>query len=224
MLVMASIFPAILQQQPSHLPPAVLHAIEVGVIAVGAVLMVLLPAVFSFFYSRPSVKATCLALKGAQVPTPEAGAPPAPGLPIPLVILVVWQGFAASSFLVVLYMPATIVFGVVLRGAAAFLVSLAQSVLCGYSAWAIFRRKLIGWQIALFTTSFWTISWLVCCVRRPNLVELAREMGFGNEALGIYEQFPHFLPLISVASIAMMSALLVFLLYTRNFFPSEERG
>jgi hypothetical protein len=222
-LVLAFILPTILQQQPSNLPPAALHATVVGVIAVETVLMVLLPAVFLFFYSRPSVRATCLALKGAQVPTPEGGAAPAPSLPTPLVILVVWQGFAAFSFLAVLFMPAVIVFGVVLRGTAAYLVFLAHSVLCGYAAWAIFRKKLIGWQITLFTTSFWTISWLADAVRRPNLLQLSREMGFSDEALRFYEQFPHFLPLFWMVSIVVLIGFLVFLFYTRKFFPTEER-
>jgi len=170
------------------------------------------------------VRATCLALKGAQVPTPQAGAATAPSLPIPLVILVVWQGFAAFSFLAVLFMPTTIVFGVVVRGAAAFLVYLAHSVLCGYAAWAIFRKKLVGWQIALFTTSFWAVSWLVGTIRRPNLLQLLREMGFSDEVQRFYEQFPRFLPLVWMASIVVAIGLLVFLFYTRKFFPTEERA
>jgi hypothetical protein len=96
--------------------------------------------------------------------------------------------------------------------------------LSGYAAWAIFRQKLIGWQIALFTTSFWTISWLVCYVRHPDLLQLFREMGYTDQTPRIYGQFPHFLPLIWIGSIGMMTAVLVFLLYARKFFPTEERA
>jgi hypothetical protein len=124
----------------------------------------------------------------------------------------------------VLFMPAAIVFGVVVHGATAFLVFLTNSVLSGYAAWAIFRQKLIGWQIALFTTSFWAISLLVGSVRRPNLLQLLKEMGFGDEALRIYEEFPHLLSLIWMASIVVMTVFFVFLLYTRKFFPTEERA
>jgi hypothetical protein len=223
-LILAIIFPAMLRQQLGNLPPGIRHATVVGIITVVTVLMLLLPALLLFFYSRPSVRATCLAQKAAPVTTPVAGEAAAPGLPIPLVILVVWQAFTAFSIFAVLFMPVAIVFGVVLRGAAAFLVFLTQSVLCGYAAWAIFRKKLIGWKIALFTTSFWAISWLVCCVRRPDLLELLREMGFGDEALRIYEEFPHLLPLTLVGSIVVMTVFLVFLLYTRKFFPAEERA
>jgi hypothetical protein len=121
-------------------------------------------------------------------------------------------------------MPVAIVFGVVVRGAAAFLVFLAHSVLCGYAAWAIFRKKLIGWQIALFTTSFWAVSWLVGAVRRPNLFELFREMGLSDEVLRFYEQFPRFLPLFWMVSFVVMIGFLAFLFYTRKFFPTEERA
>jgi hypothetical protein len=221
-LILAVTFPTILQRQAGNLPPGVRHAFVVGVITVVTALMLLLPAIFLFFYSRSSVRATCLALKGAQAATPEAGATPAPGLPVPLVILVVWQGFSAFSMLGALLVPAAVVFGVVVRGAGAFLVFLTHSVLSGYAAWAIFRQKLIGWQVALFTTSFWAISWLVGSVRRPNLLQLLREMGFADEALRFYEQSPHALPLLWMVSIVVMIGFLAFLLYTRKFFPTEE--
>ena len=221
-LVLAFILPTVLQQHPSNLPSAALHAILVGVIAVETVVMVLLPAIFLFFYSRPSVRATCLAQKAAQAATPVAGATPSPALPVPLVILVVWQGFSAFSIFAALLMRVAILFGVVVHGATASLVFLTHCVLSGYAAWAIFRRKLIGWQIALFTTSFWAISCLVGSVRRPNLLQLLREMGFGDEALRFYEQFPRLLPLVWVVSIVVMIGFLVFLLYTRKFFPTEE--
>jgi len=223
-LVMAFIFPTILRQQPGNLSPGIRHAIVVGMITVVTALMVLLPAIFLFFYSRKSVRETCLAQKAAQVAALVPGGTPAPGLPIPLAILVVWQALAAFSVFAVLLARVAIVFGVVLHGAVAFLVLLTHSVLSAYAAWAIFRQKLIGWQIALFTTSFWTISWLVCYLRRPDLLQLFREMGYGDQTLRIYEQFPHFLPLIWMGSIVMMTVFLVFLLYTRKFFPTEERA
>jgi len=221
-IILALIFPTLIQQPTGNLPLGVRHAMVVGMIAFVAVVMALLPATFLFFYSRPSVRATCLAQKAAQVATGVAGASPAPGLPVPLVILVVLQGFSAFSMLGALLVPAAVLFGVVVRGTGAFLVFLTQSVLSGYAAWAIFRQKLIGWQIALFTTSFWVISWLVSSFRRPNLLQLLREMGFGDEALRFYEQSPHALPLIWMVSSVVVIALLVFILYTRKFFPAEE--
>jgi hypothetical protein len=187
-----------------------------------AVLMVLLPAIFLFFYSRRSVRATCLAQKGAQVATPSAEGTSAPGLPVPLVILGVWQGLGALSLLAIMFFRVTFVFGVILHGAAAVLVLLTYSALSGYAAWAIFRQKLIGWQIALFFAGFGAINMLVTYVRHPDMLQLYREMGFNGQALRIYEQFPQFLPVVWVGTIVGITAFLVFLLYTRKFFPTEK--
>ena len=115
-------------------------------------------------------------------------------------------------------------FGVVLHGAAAFLVLLTFSILSGYAAWAIFRQKLIGWKIALFIAGFGTISMLVSYVRRPDLLQLFQEIGYTDQTLRIYEQFPQLLSVFWVGLIVMMTVFLVFLLYTRKFFPTEERA
>ena len=114
--------------------------------------------------------------------------------------------------------------GVILHGAAAVLIFLTYSVLSGCAAWYIFRRKLIGWQIALFNAIFWTISMVVTDLRRPDLLQLYRDMGLNEQALRIYEQFPQFLSVLWVGMILMMSVLLIFLLYTRKFFPTEARA
>jgi hypothetical protein len=223
-LMMAFIFPAIMRQQAGNVPPGIQHAMMVGMIAFMAVLMVLLPAIFLFFYSRKSVRATCLAQKGAQAATAAAGGTPVPGLPVPLWILGVWQALGAFSLFAFLFVHVTFVFGVILHGAAAFLVLLTYSVLSGYAAWAIFRQKLIGWEVALFNATFWTISMVVTYARRPDMLQLYREMGFNDQTLRIYEEFPELLSVVWVGVILGMTALLVFLLYTRKFFLTEEQA
>jgi hypothetical protein len=223
-LVLVFILPTIMQQQPGNLPPGVRHAIVVGMISAVTALMVLLPAIFLFFYSRKSVRETCLAQKAGEVPTPVVGATRAPGLPVPLAILGVWQALGAFSVFLTLLMQVAIVFGVVLHGAAAFLVLLTFSILSGYAAWAIFRQKLIGWQIALFIAGFGTINMLVSYVRHPDLLQLFRETGYNDQTLRIYEQSPQLLSVFWVGLIVLMTVYLVFLLYTRKFFPTEERA
>ncbi|MGA2986608.1 MAG: hypothetical protein ABSG32_22635 [Terriglobia bacterium] len=223
-LMMAFIFPAIMKHQPGNIPPGLEHAIVAVMIAVMTVLMVLLPAIFLFFYSRKSVRATCLALVRAQVATPGTAGSPASGLPVPLAILGVWEGLGALSVLATLFIRVAVVFGVVLHGVAAFLVILTYSALSGYAAWAILRQKLIGWQIALFTAGFWTISMVASFVRIPDQLQMLKEIGYSDQALRIYEQFPQFSLIIRVGTAVMMTALLVFLLYTRKYFPAGERA
>jgi hypothetical protein len=221
-LMMVFMLPAIMRQQPVHVAPGIQDAIVVGMIAFMAVLMVLLPAIFLFFYSRKSVRATCLAQKAAQVAASTEGGVAAPGLPVPLIILGVWQGLGVFSMLAIMFFRVTFVFGVILHGAAAILVLLTYSVLSGYAAWAIFRQKLIGWKIALFFAGFGAINMLVTYIRQPDMLQLYREMGFNDQALRIYEQFPQFLPAVWVGTIVGITAFLIFLLYTRKFFPTEK--
>jgi hypothetical protein len=225
-LILAFQLPAIMRQQHGNLSPGMGHGFVVGMIVFMTAFMVLLPAIFLFFYSRRSVRATCLAQKAGEVPTLVAGATPALGLPIPLAFLGALQALTALSMFAVLFMPlarVAIVFGVVLHGGAAILALLTNSVLNGYAAWAVFRQRLIGWQIALFTTSFWALSTLVSYVLRPDLVQLGREMGYSDQMLRTYEQFPHLPLFVMVGLLVMMTLLLVFVLYTRKFFPSEAR-
>jgi hypothetical protein len=222
-LVLALFAPAIMRQQ-AGIPPGAQHGIMVGMITVETALMVLLPALFLFFYSRKSVRATCLAEKGAQVAGLVPGGTPAPGLPVPLAILGVWQGLGVISVFATPFMRVAIVFGVVLHGVAAFLVLLTFSILSGYAAWAIFRQKLIGWKIALFFAGFGTINMLVSYLRHPDLLQLFRETGYNDQTLGIYEQSPQLLSVFWVGLIALMTVYLVFVLYTRKFFPTGERA
>jgi hypothetical protein len=221
-LMMVFILPAVMRQQPVHVAPGIQDAIVVGMITFMAVLMVLLPAIFLFFYTRKSVRATCLAQKMAQAATLVGGETPAPGLPVPLIILGVWQGLGVLSVFAIMFFRVTFVFGVILHGAAAILVLLTYTVLSGYAAWSIFRQKLIGWKIALFFAGFGAINMLVTFVRQPDMLQLYREMGFNDQALRIYEQFPQFLPVVWVGTIVGITAFLVFLLYTRKFFPTDK--
>jgi hypothetical protein len=65
---------------------------------------------------------------------------------------------------------------------------------------------------------------VVTYFRHPDLVQLGREMGYSAQRLRIFEQSPHLLPALWVAVIVVMTAFLVFLLYARRFFPTEEQA
>ena len=223
-LGMAFLVPAILRQQPRTVPPGNQHAILAVMIAVMTFLMVLLPTLFLFFYSRPSVKATCLAQKSTPTAPPVEGVSPPAALPIPLAILGAWQALGALSVIAVIFMRVAVLFGVVLRGAPAVLVLLGFSVLSGYTAWSIFHQRLLGWKIAMFMGGFWTASMLVTYLRHTDLLRIYREMGMEDQMLQLYERSPGFLTGIWVMMIVGISAFLAFLLYTRKYFPSEERA
>ncbi len=218
-LVMAFTFPVIMRRQPASVLLGMQHAIMAAILIASTTFMVFLPAVFLFFYSRKSVKATCLAWPGAE------GAPAGAGesaLPVPLAILGVWEGLGVLAVCAVLFMQVALVFGVIVHGAGAVLILLAHSLLSGYAAWSIFRRKVIGWNISMLKTAFWTISFAVTYLRHPDLLHMYRDMGINIGALRMYEEFPQFLPILWVGVLLGLTGLLVFLLYTRKYFPRNR--
>jgi len=223
-LVMVFLFPVILRQQPVHSPPEIQRVIMVVMIAFMTLFLVVLPAIFLFFYSRRSVRATCLAARGDQAGTLAAEGTSAAGFPVPLAILGACEALGALAVCATLFVPATFVFGVVLHGPSAVLVLLAHSILSAYAAWSIFRRKLIGWSIAMLKAGLWAVSLVVSYLRHPDLLQLYREMGLRDQALRVYEQFPQILSVFWVGMIVGMTVFLVFILYSRKFFPTEERA
>lgn len=221
-IAVAVIFPIFLRQQPVNVPPGILSAVMVVMGAFMIFLMVLLPGVFLFFYSRKSVRATCLAQNAAHIPGPGAEETLGQGFPVPLAILGALQALGALTVFSVLFMRVVFVFGVVVHGAAAVLFFLTFSVLSGYAAWAIFRKKLIGWKIGLFITGLGVINGLVTYLRHPDMLHLFREMGYSEQMLNLSSQFPQFQTIFSIGSIVVASAYLVFVLYTRKFFAPRE--
>jgi hypothetical protein len=220
-LMMAFLVPVIMRQQPGNVPPGIQHVIIVGMIACMSIFMVLLPATFLFFYTRKSVRATCLGQNVAPAATIVGGGAPSPRLPVPLAILAVWEALSALSVLAILIIPATLVFGVVIRGLPASLIFLAHSLLSAYAAWTIYRQQLIGWTVSLFKIVFWTVSALVTALRRPDMAALFREMGYNDQTLLVYQQFPRLLPMVWVGTAVMMTVVIVFILYARKSFPAE---
>lgn len=179
--------------------------------------MVVAPAVFLVFYSRKSVRATCLTVRVNSDQVPKLKDHSTLEIPVPLVILGLWEGWQALSVFGFILVRATVLFGVVVHGAAAFLTLLLYSALSGYAAWLIFHRKLAGWGIALFTTVFWTAS-AVALFFRHGVTQLSRELAVMPRQAQSFQQFPRLVHVTLGASLTLMIALLIFLLYTRKFF------
>lgn len=214
--------PSIMQQQ-GGISPQARHIVLVVMTAMIGFFMVVMPTVFLVFYSRKSVKATCLSLAAGQVPGPTTMELPASKVPVPVIILAIWQGLGIFTVFTFLLVRATVVFGVVLHGPAAFLVLLAFSALSGYAAWLIYQRKLVGWAIALFNAVFWTASTIATFVGH-DLLRIYREMGLSEQQLQPLRQFPQMQTMIWLMIVPVMTALLVFILYTKKFFSQAGTG
>ena len=211
----------VMRAQPAVPTPNMQHAIMAGMMIGATVFMILLPAVFLFFYTRESVKATCLARTGVEAAPLGRGES---GLPDSLAALGVWEGLSAVAVFALFFMQVALVFGFVVHGVLAVVIMLAHSILSAYAAWSIFRQKVIGWNIAMAKAAFWTMSTAVTYLRHPDLQQVYRDMGINTRAPSLYEQFPQLLPVFWVGMIVGFTALIVFLLYTRKYFPPERRA
>ncbi len=213
-LTMSLVLPTILRQQ-AGIPLESRHLLVTMIFAIMGFFMIAMPAVFLIFYSRKSVKATCL--RAEQVLTPAATEVAPAMTPVAVIVLAVWQGLGVLAVVAYPIARAVVVFGSVLHGPPALEVLLAQSVLSGYAAWAIYRRRFVGWAIALFTTVFWTASWVTAMARR-DMLQLYREMGLSERQMRIYQQFPQMLTIMWGASLVAFAGLLVLLLICKKYF------
>lgn len=147
-------------QQPTAGPapdPALLNAVAFGcTIVFLAIFGIGLPAVFVLFYRSPHVKATC----EARDPRPRW----TDRLPLPVLSLVLLHGFGAVTVLgsAVGY-GALVVFGHLVSGAWAWLLSVALAAVLALAAWWSWRLEARGWWLAAgewavgLVSALWTL-------------------------------------------------------------------
>jgi hypothetical protein len=217
-LIMALMLPTILRQQ-AGIPLEGRHLVVPMIFGVMGFFMIVMPTVFLIFYSRKSVKATCL--RAEHVLAPAGSEVPQAKTPVAVIVLAVWQGLGVLTVVAYPAVRAAVVFGSVLHGPLALGVLLANSVLSGYAAWCIYRRRFAGWAIALLTSVFWTASWVTAIARR-DMLQLYREMGLSEQQMQTYQQFPQVLTIMWGVALVLFVGLLVLLLYCKKYFPRTE--
>jgi hypothetical protein len=215
------------------------------------IFMVLLPLIFLLFYASKNVKATCLAA-GAQRPgglgfsTPAIAAPaiptvpsamlPAPAsatlsaiqpatrqVPVPVIILSIWYVFLTLSALVnAALIPITVVFGFVVHGVGARLISLALGMVSGYCAWGLFKLRIDGWWTTLIFMVFSTVSGVVTMFHldmHSYMEELYRTMGISPPPFDIFKTSPGFMTFAMGLGVLFALGILVLLVYSKRYFP-----
>jgi hypothetical protein len=219
-LVIAFLFPEILRQQNGVSAQAAHNMVIVMTGLMGA-LMVALPSLLLFFYTRPSVRDTCLARKTGKTHT--ASLPQLtpivklPGVPAPIIVLAVWQGLGVFSVLGYFKYHSTFVFGVVLHGLPAFSVLFSLTALSSYAAWAIYRRQAEGWFLAL-TLALFSLASNVATFAGRDMLQVCREMGMREEQIQVLYTFPQLRWIIWISAVPVTTAYLALLVYTWKFF------
>lgn len=103
---------------------------------------------------------------------------PSHRLPVPVIILVVWEALAALSFLFPIISPmrVTCFFGYFVRGWRMVALVLVFSALSTTAAWLIYKMRLAGWTIALWKLLFFGASTAVS-LASGSMSRLFVEMG-----------------------------------------------
>jgi len=146
---------------------------------------VILPAVWTFFYSSRHVKATC-----------EARDPVArwtDACPLPVLGFCAWL---ALGGLMMLIMPLASLgvmpfFGIFLSGLPGTLFCLAVAGIWGYGAWSLYHLDQRGWWLILVTLCLVTASALLTYPRH-DIIEMYRLMGYPEAQIEQLQKFGMF--------------------------------
>src|SRR5216683_164956 len=246
---------ATMGQNGATLPEGFQGIMTTVMVTTQVIFMVLVPLIFLLFYASKNVKATCLAagaqrsgvqgfgvsaITGPVVPTVPSATLPVPAsttlsanqpatrqVPVPVIILAIWYAFSALSTLAAAALiPMTIVFGFVVHGVGARLISLTFAIIAGYCAWGLFKLRIEGWWATIGFLVFSTVSGLVTMFRldmHSYMDEIYRTMGISPPAFDILKTNPGFMTFAMGLGMLFAVGLLVLLVYSKRYFPRAEQ-
>lgn len=181
----AVLVPGMLRGMMAGLPGSPGNALAMGVfekilvsVLIGFVTLVyvVLPGGLWWFYSRPSVRATCLAAD----PRPSW----TEACPLPVLGAALWLWFAALMMppSALMYRGWFPLFGVVLPQALGVLAYLAIAAALVLAGWWLYRRRMAGWWLAVGSFGLLGASWWVS-LRRLGFAPMFEAMGYPKEMM-----------------------------------------
>jgi len=169
-----------------------------------------LPSSFLVFYTRKSVKA---AFEKREPTEASQGK-----LPFPVAILAVWIGFGALASLCSVSYGFLALFGFLIHGAPAMLLSLMGACFQGFLAWRLVRREEKVWWAAFLYYLLMGISGFVTFSRIP-MSELFAALGSGQAADPTQRQvmlaLQSYLPWLALVGQVLFLGLI---LYAKRYF------
>jgi len=143
-------------------------------------------------------------------------------IPVPVIILAIWYVFSALSALATgALVPLAIVFGFVVHGVGARLISLVLGMVSGYCVWALFKLRIEGWWTTLIFLTFSTVSGVVTMFRldmHSYMDEIYRTMGIGPPPIDIFKTNPGFMTFAMGLGVLLAVGLLALLVYSKRYF------
>ncbi len=177
LIAMAFVLPKVLVNLPSggtadHPAPPVPVGVIMGIAFLFlGVVYVLLPAVWTFFYSSRHVKATCEARDSVTRWTDAC--------PLPVLALCLWLVFPVPMMLLMPVAGHGVMpfFGIFLTGVPGALLCLAIAALWSYAAWLVYHLKPQGWWLILIALIVFMVSGLMTFARH-DVLEMYQLMGY----------------------------------------------
>ena len=212
-LMSAVIMPQVMRDMPQtpNAPPVNTGAVVAVMVTMMMIFMVALPLVFVLFYSRPSVKATCLRMSGGQ----------ASDFPAILGLLMVWYGFTALSTVFILARPrGSMVLGFVIGPIAAKIYAIAVIAVCVYLIYAFYKREPMGWKVAVGFAVFSFLS-IVSAFYAGDTMAKYRQMGMTEAELASMTRTPMMMSMIKIFTLVLGAVHLILLVYARRYFGNS---
>lgn len=153
-------------------PPAgMMDAVLAMMFLIYGVTLIVMPGIWTFFYSSRHVKATCDARHTVLCWTDAC--------PLPVLALSLWLVFSIPMMASLSFMGQGVMpfFGMFLTGLAAKLSYLALAAVWGYAAWLLYRLDRRGWWLVLIALGAFTLSNLLTYARH-DVMEVYRLMDF----------------------------------------------
>ena len=218
-IAMAVTMPQILASSPGpqgHLAPEAVATIMAISLAFSAVIFLIIPGIWTFFYSRPSVRATC------------AARDPAPGwtdrCPLPVLAAVIWVAIGVPACLAapVTGMAVVPLFGHLLTGTPAAIVCVLLGGMLAWIAWGLYRLDGRALRALIAATVLFAVS-AVLTYTRYSLRDIYEAMQYSPAQIALMEQYAFPQGFLTWGVLLWTIPTLVYLACLRGFFRRTGR-
>jgi hypothetical protein len=153
------------------MPSSALAAMMIFMFVFYGVLFVILPAIWTFFYSSRHVKATCEARDLATRWTDAC--------PLPVLALCLWLLLGVPMLLVMPFAGLGVMpfFGMFLTGLPGTLLCLALAALWIYTAWLLYKLDVRGWWLIFIVMAVCMAS-VMLTFAHHDIFEMYQRMGY----------------------------------------------
>lgn len=177
--------------------------------AMSILFMVLLPALLIWFYSQSSVKQTLEAKDPGPAWTDAC--------PPPVLALSLFYGVSAVLTLLASFLGVSFIWGSIITGLPAVLVTIFYGLILAYICYAIYRLDSRGWWTAVISTAFGTVSSLLVFSKNDPMKIMALmghsdQLQYAQEGISLMLKYQGYILWLSAVT------LLAYLLYIKKYF------